>query len=95
MLYLGGLDERAAHFAGGVALRNVATCYVMDCRSKERRRPTSSNKYKPKVSLSLGKGNPRDEHKEHFIYTTPKQRAGRHRRNNRCATSLTSQARRS
>jgi hypothetical protein len=55
MLYVGALDERAAHFAGGVALCNVATCYVMDCRSKERRRPTSSNKYKSNVSLSLGK----------------------------------------
>ena len=42
-------------------------------RSKERRRPTSSNQCTPRVNLSLGKQNPHDERDKHFIPPSPQE----------------------
>jgi hypothetical protein len=45
----------------------------MDCRSKERRRPISSNQCRLRVNLLLGRGNPHEERQEHFIRPAQRQ----------------------
>jgi hypothetical protein len=56
---------RALH----AVLEKNASCEKLatDCRSKERRRPISSNQCKPRVNLSLGRESPLEQHEEYFI----------------------------